>query len=92
MTETFRIRAVQLSDWVALAQLNHEFNGVAMTPEQMAARFQSAHPSELVVVAEMGDRIYGKDAVGKTHPYLPETLTGGTGSMDVCSDPMGGAD
>lgn len=59
MTETFSIREVELGDLVALAELNYEFNGVAMAPEQMAVCFQSAQPSELVIVAEMGDRPVG---------------------------------
>lgn len=59
MAETFSIREVQLSDLVALAELNHEFNGVGMTPEQIAVRLRSAQRSELVVVAEMSDCVVG---------------------------------
>jgi GNAT superfamily N-acetyltransferase len=79
MTETFSIREIQPSDLVALAQLNHEFNDVAMTPEQVADRFRSTQSTEIVVVAEMGDRIVGFacvqicDSVCYTQPWAELT-------------------
>ena len=59
MKETFNIREIRPSDLVSFAKLNYEFNGVAMTPEQVADRFRSTQPNEIVVVAEMGDHIVG---------------------------------
>jgi len=59
MAEAFSIRAIRLNDLVALGELNHEFNGLVMTPEQIAVRLRSTQHSELVVVAEMSDRIVG---------------------------------
>jgi ribosomal protein S18 acetylase RimI-like enzyme len=59
MAESFHVRVAQLDDAFALAELNSEFNDVAIPPDQIAKGLWSERPSELVVAAEVGGHVVG---------------------------------